>query len=166
MEKHISEPTAASSSRMPRIALFAGSFDPFTIGHADIVRRALSLFDRLVIVVAVNPEKRHMFTVEERVQFIGDLYRDDDRVEVMAHEGLMADLARQIGARFNVRGVRSVIDFEYEKMAAEYNERLGGLETVLLYSKPQYSTISSTSYRTLVYFHKDEEARKMLPTSH
>lgn len=164
MEKHISETTAASSSRMPRIALFAGSFDPFTIGHADIVRRALSLFDRLVIVVAVNPEKRHMFTVEERVQFIGDLYRDDDRVEVMAHEGLMADLARQIGARFNVRGVRSVIDFEYEKMAAEYNERLGGLETVLLYSSPALASVSSTAYRQLVFFHKDAEAAALLPS--
>ncbi len=148
-----------------RVAVFAGSFDPFTIGHDDIARRALRLFDRLVIVVARNPEKRYMFTAEERVEAIRKLYRDELRVSVMAYEGMIVDIAAEVGARFQVRGVRTTIDFEYERVAAEYNDKLGGLETVLLYSKPQYSTISSTSYRTLVYFHKDEEARKMLPSS-
>ncbi len=148
-----------------RVAVFAGSFDPFTIGHDDIVRRALSLFDRLVVVVARNPQKHYMFTAEERVEAIGKLYRDEPRVSVVAYGGMIVDIAAEVGAKFQVRGVRTTIDFEYERVAAEYNEKLGGLETVLLYSKPQFSTISSTSYRTLVYFHKEEEARKMLPTS-
>ncbi len=148
-----------------RVAVFAGSFDPFTIGHDDIARRALRLFDKLVIVVARNPEKRYMFTAEERVEAIRKLYRDELRVSVVAYGGMIVDIAAEVGARFQVRGVRTTIDFEYERVAAEYNDKLGGLETVLLYSKPQYSTISSTSYRTLVYFHKDEEARKMLPSS-
>lgn len=148
-----------------RVAVFAGSFDPFTIGHDDIVRRALMLFDRLVIVVARNPEKKYMFTAEERVEAIRKLYRHDPRVSVMAYGGMIVDIAAEVGARFQVRGVRTAIDFEYERVQAEYNDKLGGLETVLLYSKPQFSTISSTAYRTLVYFHKDEEARKMLPVS-
>ncbi len=148
-----------------RVAVFAGSFDPFTIGHDDIVRRALSLFDRLVVVVARNPQKHYMFTAEERVEAISKLYRDEPRVSVVAYGGMIVDIATEVGAKFQVRGVRTTIDFEYERVAAEYNEKLGGLETVLLYSKPQFSTISSTSYRTLVYFHKEEEARKMLPTS-
>lgn len=148
-----------------RVAVFAGSFDPFTIGHDDIARRALRLFDRLVIVVARNPEKHYMFTAEERVEAIRKLYRDEPRVSVVAYGGMIVDIAAEVGAKFQVRGVRTTIDFEYERVAAEYNDKLGGLETVLLYSKPQYSTISSTSYRTLVYFHKDEEARKMLPSS-
>ena len=147
-----------------RVAVFAGSFDPYTIGHDDIAWRALRLFDRLVIVVARNPEKKYMFTTEERVEAIRKLYRDERRVSVMAYGGMIVDIAAEVGARFQVRGVRTAMDFEYERVEAEYNDKLGGLETVLLYSKPQFSTISSTAYRTLVYFHKDEEARKMLPT--
>lgn len=144
-----------------RIALFAGSFDPFTIGHADIVRRALALFDRLVIVVAVNPEKHCMFTEEQRLDAIRRLYAGEARVSVMSSDGLIVDVAREVGAQFYVRGVRSVSDFEYEKIQAEYNERLGSLETVLLYASPSLAAVSSTAYRTLVYFHKD--ASWMIP---
>lgn len=158
MENMVNDDTNA------RVAVFAGSFDPYTIGHDDIAWRALRLFDRLVIVVARNPEKHYMFSTEERVEAIRKLYRDERRVSVMAYGGMIVDIAAEVGARFQVRGVRTAIDFEYERVEAEYNDKLGGLETVLLYSKPQFSTISSTAYRTLVYFHKDEEARKMLPT--
>ena len=158
MENMVNDDTNA------RVAVFAGSFDPYTIGHDDIAWRALRLFDRLVIVVARNPEKHYMFSTEERVEAIRKLYRDERRVSVMAYGGMIVDIAAEVGARFQVRGVRTAMDFEYERVEAEYNDKLGGLETVLLYSKPQFSTISSTAYRTLVYFHKDEEARKMLPT--
>lgn len=158
MENMVNDDTNA------RVAVFAGSFDPYTIGHDDIAWRALRLFDRLVIVVARNPEKHYMFSTEERVEAIRKLYRNDPRVSVVAYGGMIVDIAAEVGARFQVRGVRTAMDFEYERVEAEYNDKLGGLETVLLYSKPQFSTISSTAYRTLVYFHKDEEARKMLPT--
>lgn len=158
MENMVNDDTNA------RVAVFAGSFDPYTIGHDDIAWRALRLFDRLVIVVARNPEKHYMFSTEERVETIRKLYRHDPRVSVVAYGGMIVDIAAEVGARFQVRGVRTAMDFEYERVEAEYNDKLGGLETVLLYSKPQFSTISSTAYRTLVYFHKDEEARKMLPT--
>lgn len=148
----------------PRVAVFAGSFDPYTIGHDDIARRALKLFDRLVIVVAVNPEKHYMFSAEERVAAIRALYKDEPRVSVVANDGMTVDIAAKVGAQFQVRGVRSTIDFEYERIEADYNRNLGNLETVLLYSQPQFSSISSTAYRQLVYFHKDAEARKLLPT--
>jgi pantetheine-phosphate adenylyltransferase len=148
----------------PRVAVFAGSFDPYTIGHDDIARRALKLFDRLVIVVAVNPEKHYMFSAEERLTAIRALYKDEPRVSVVANDGMTVDIAAKVGAQFQVRGVRSTIDFEYERIEADYNRNLGNLETVLLYAQPQFSSISSTAYRQLVYFHKDAEARKLLPT--
>lgn len=144
-----------------RTAVFAGSFDPFTIGHADIVSRALRLFDRLYVVAAVNPEKHYMFTADERMAAISSLYAAEPRVTVAANSGMTADFARKVGAKFIVRGVRSAIDFEYEKVEAEYNNRLGGLETVLLYSRPDLAAVSSTAYRQLVFFHKD--ASWMLP---
>lgn len=148
----------------PRVAVFAGSFDPYTIGHDDIARRALRLFDRLVIVVAVNPEKHYMFPVEERVAAIRTLYKDEPRVSVVVNDGMTVDLAVKVGAQVQVRGVRSTIDFEYERVEADYNRNLGNLETVLLYAQPQFSSVSSTAYRQLVYFHKDAEAQKLLPT--
>ena len=156
-EQDINEPA-------PRVAVFAGSFDPDTIGHDDIARRALRLFDRLVIVVAVNPEKHYMFPVEERVEAIRTLYKDEPRVSVVVNDGMTVDIAAKVGARFQVRGLRSTIDFEYERVEADYNRNLGNLETVLLYAQPQFSSVSSTAYRQLVYFHKDAEAQKLLPT--
>jgi len=156
-EQDINEPA-------PRVAVFAGSFDPYTIGHDDIARRALRLFDRLVIVVAVNPEKHYMFPVEERVEAIRTLYKDEPRVSVVVNDGMTVDLAVKLGAQVQVRGVRSTIDFEYERVEADYNRNLGNLETVLLYAQPQFSSVSSTAYRQLVYFHKDAEAQKLLPT--
>ena len=154
---------ATTATPSLRKAVFAGSFDPFTIGHADIVRRALTLFDKVIVVVAVNPEKRYLLTADQRVEAIRRLYPNDSRVEVVAHKGMTADLARQMGARFIVRGVRSVIDFEYEKVEAEYNKMLGDLETVLLYADPSLVSVSSTAYRQLLFFHKDAEAAAMLP---
>lgn len=146
-----------------RIALFGGSFDPFTIGHDDIVRRALKLFDKLYVVVTVNPEKHYMFSTEDRVAAIRRLYADEPRVVVDVNNGMTADYAGRVGAQFLVRGVRTSVDFEYEKVEAEYNKRLGGIETVLLYSPPELAAVSSTAYRTLVYFHKEKEAEWMLP---
>ncbi len=148
---------------VPRVAVFAGSFDPYTIGHDDIARRALELFDRLVIVVAVNPEKRYMFPAEARVAAIRALYKGEPRISVVINDGMTVDIAAKVGARFQVRGVRSTIDFEYERVEADYNRDLGNLETVLLYARPQFASVSSTAYRQLVYFHKDAEAQKLLP---
>lgn len=138
-----------------RKGLFVGSFDPFTIGHDDIVRRALPLFDELVIGVGVNPEKKYMLSAEERVKAISSLYEDERRISVVTYSDFAIDLAQRVGAGFIVKGVRSLSDFEYERVQADFNRRLGGIETLLLFSKPELESISSTAIRQLIYFHKD-----------
>ena len=135
-----------------RTGLFVGTFDPFTLGHDSIVRRALPLFDNLVIGVGVNPDKHTMLSAAERVQRIADLYADISAVSVMAFEGLTIDFAKQVGAHYIIKGVRSVTDFEYERAQADFNRRMGGIETLLLYAEPQLESLSSSMVRTLQAF--------------
>lgn len=140
---------------MKRIAIFPGSFDPFTIGHASIVKRGLPLFDEIVIGVGVNENKRSQLRPEERVRAIAALYANEPRVRVVAYNDLTIDLARREKAAFILRGLRSVKDFEYERDIATMNSRLAGVETVLLFTEPQYSSISSSVVRELYAFGKD-----------
>ena len=141
---------------MSKIALFAGSFDPFTKGHKDIVDRALaSVADEVVVAVGVNCQKACMMAVEERVQAIKDVYKDNPKVSVKAYEGLTTDYAKEIGADFLLRGVRSTKDFEYERDIAEVNRRLTGIETILMLSAPELSCISSSVVRELFSYNKD-----------
>ena len=135
--------------------IFVGSFDPFTIGHQSVVRRALPLFDRLVIGVGVNGNKQCMLTAEQRVQAIRDLYAGDRRVVVTSYDGLTVDFADKWGARYVVKGVRSVRDFEYEREQADINRRLTGLETLLLYAEPGLDSVSSSVVRELKRFGRD-----------
>lgn len=139
----------------PRTALFAGSFDPFTIGHASIVSRALPLFDRIVIAVGVNAAKTSADEVSRRVEAIAALYADEPRVTVTHYEGLTVDMAARCGARWLLRGVRSVKDFEYERDMADINRQLSGLETVLLYSLPEHAAVSSSIVRELRAYGRD-----------
>ena len=138
-----------------RIAIFPGSFDPFTIGHASIVRRGLEMFDKIVIGVGYNTNKRSFLTPEERVEAIEKVYSSEARVKVVAYADLTADLARREQAGFVLRGIRSVKDFEYERDIASINNRLSGVETVLLFTEPHYADISSTIVRELLAFGKD-----------
>ena len=141
---------------MSKIGLFAGSFDPFTKGHKDIVDRALaSVADEVVVAVGVNCQKACMFSLEERVQAIKDVYKDNPKVSVKAYEGLTTDYAKEIGADFLLRGVRSTKDFEYERDIAEVNRRLTGIETILMLSAPELSCISSSVVRELFSYNKD-----------
>lgn len=133
--------------------IFVGSFNPFTIGHDSIVERALPLFDRLVIgVVGDQVHKPDMPSAEERVRAIANLYANEPRISVKPYYGLAVDFARAENARFIVKGVRSVKDFEYEREQADINRQLAGIETILLYSEPQYSSISSSMVRELQHF--------------
>lgn len=138
--------------------MFPGSFDPFTIGHADIVKRGLDLFDKIVIAVGVNASKHHHFTAEERVQAIRKLYDGDLRIEVTNYDDLTVDLAQRVGAKFILRGIRSVKDFEYERDIASINKRLADVETVFLFSDPAHADISSGVVRELMAFGKDVSA--------
>lgn len=151
-------PNDAPAPGAEKVALFPGSFDPFTIGHASIVRRALTLFDRVVVGVGYNINKRSFFTPAERVEAIRRVYAAEPRVTVEAYDDLTADLALRVGARFVLRGIRSVKDFEYERDIAGINHRLSDVETVLLFTEPQYADISSTVVRELLSFGKDVSA--------
>ncbi|MGN1354887.1 MAG: pantetheine-phosphate adenylyltransferase [Alloprevotella sp.] len=140
---------------MKKIAIFPGSFDPFTVGHASIVERGLPLFDEIVIGVGVNESKRAHRTPAQRVEAIGRLYADNPKVRVVAYDDLTIDLARREGAKYILRGLRSVKDFEYERDIANMNDRLAGVETILLFTKPEFSSISSSVVRELMDFGKD-----------
>mgnify|MGYP003299940854 FL=1 len=136
-------------------AIFPGSFDPFTIGHNDIVMRALNLFDEIIIGIGHNYTKRETFPLKERLAAIQRIYDNEPRVCVKVYEGLTVDFAAQHNAQFILRGVRSTIDFEYERNIAEANKQLSGIETVLLYTRPEYAHISSTLVRDLHSHKKD-----------
>ena len=138
-----------------RIAIFPGTFDPFTKGHADIVARGLEIFDRIVVAIGVNDSKVPCQTVEERVAAISRLYAADDRVSVVAYQGLTTDFARQQQAGFILRGVRTIKDYEYERDIADVNYQLSGVETVVLFCRPQFVAISSSIVRELQHYGRD-----------
>ena len=140
------------SQRPPRVAVCPGSFDPVTLGHEDIVRRALAFADRVVVAVGHSPQspKAGMFSVDERVELIRESFAGEPRVEAVAFTGLLVDFARSIDASIVVRGVRTVADFEYEMQMALMNRRLSGdLETVFLAPDPAHSFVSSTLVRQI-----------------
>lgn len=140
---------------MAKIAIFPGSFDPFTRGHYNIVERGLPLFDRLIIGIGRNTTKSALYTLEERQQQIEILFANEPRIEVRIYEVLTADFAQQVGANYILRGVRTVADFEYERTIAEVNKRLIHIETVLLFADTETATISSSLVRELKAFGKD-----------
>lgn len=142
--------------------IFVGSFDPFTIGHDAIVRRALPLFDRVVVGVGYNERKHYMFSQDERVDVIRRLYADEPKVEVKVYNDLTVDFAHREGARYIIKGVRSVKDFEYEREQADINRRIGNVDTLLLYADPGMASVSSTLVRELIHFGKD--VSEFLPT--
>ena len=135
-------------------AVFPGTFDPFTVGHYDIVRRGLTFTDEIVIAVGVNEQKHTLTELEERLNTIRQLFEGESRVSVAAYDGLTTDFARKVGAEFILRGVRSISDFEYERNMADINRHLTGIETVLLFSSPELAYVSSSMVRELIHLGK------------
>jgi len=133
-----------------RIALFPGTFDPFTIGHESLVRRGLALMDEIVIAIGVNEAKKSYFTLEKRIGMIRDFYREEPRVRVESYDSLTISFAQKVGARYILRGIRSVIDFEYEKTIADMNRTISGIETFVLFTEPALTHVSSTHVRELL----------------
>ena len=146
------------SAEQRRIALFPGTFDPFTLGHQSLVKRVLTCADAVVIAIGINEKKQTYYTLEQRVAAIRALYAEEPRVKVITYSGLTVDVAQQEQASFILRGVRSVIDFEYEKAIADVNRQLTGIETLLLFTEPAYAHISSSVVRELLHFGKDVSA--------
>ncbi|GAB3650303.1 pantetheine-phosphate adenylyltransferase [Hymenobacter agri] len=144
---------------MPRIALFPGSFDPFTNGHLDVVQRGLELFDEVIIALGTNSAKQRYLPAEQMQALIADLFAAEPRVSVQLYQGLTAEFARTTGARFLLRGLRNSPDFEYEKPIAYGNQHVfPGLETVFLLTSPTLGAISSTIIRDLHRFGADVSA--------
>lgn len=136
-------------------ALFTGTFDPFTKGHENIVRRAVLLTDELIIGIGKNEMKHCLYSVEERLQMISELFADDPKIKVLSYSGLTVDFAKEINAQCIIRGLRCVKDFEYEESMAELNRQLTGIDTLLLFTEPQFNCISSSMVRELISYGKD-----------
>ena len=136
-------------------ALFPGSFDPITLGHYDIIKRALDLFDEIVVAIGVNGDKNYMFTVEQRKEFIEKAFADEPKVKVTTYQGLTVDFCKEIDAQFILRGLRNPADFEFEKAIAHTNRKLSQIETVFLLSAARTSFISSSIVRDVIRNHGD-----------
>jgi len=136
-------------------AIFPGTFDPFTTGHYSVVQRALTFMDEVIIGIGINESKNTHFPIDRRVQVIQDFYKDESRIKVMAYSNLTVDFAQEVGAKFVIRGIRTVKDFEYEESIADINRKLAGIETILLFTEPELSCVSSTLVRELLSYNKD-----------
>lgn len=139
-----------------KTAVFAGSFDPITRGHEDIVLQALPLFDEIIVAIGVNIDKKYAFPLEQRIKWIENTFAEYPKVKVISYEGLTVDLCRKMNANFIIRGLRNTNDFEYESIIAEANKKLNPeVETVFLLSDPTVRCISSTVVRDLIKNHAD-----------
>jgi len=136
---------------MQRICLFPGTFDPITKGHVDVIERAVSLFDKLVIGIGTNSSKEPMFSVEQRCGWIKDIFKNDPRIDAVGYQGLTVNFCKEINAQYILRGIRYISDFEYEKAIADMNRMLApDIETLFLTCSPEFSTISSTLVRDVI----------------
>jgi len=134
-----------------KTAVFPGSFDPITSGHVDLVKRAIPLFDKIIIAIGINSQKKYLFTLEQRTEWLEKVFEDDPTVYIDHFEGLTAKFCEKVNANYMIRGLRNASDFDYEKTISQLNSTLvKGLETVFLISRPQYSHISSTIVREII----------------
>nr|WP_299345628.1 pantetheine-phosphate adenylyltransferase [Allomuricauda sp.] len=133
-----------------RRAIFPGSFDPLTLGHYDIIKRGVTLFDELLIAIGINADKQYMFTLEERTQFIEEAFKDEPKIKVVTYKGLTVDFCKKVDANFILRGLRNPADFEFEKAIAHTNRKLSEIETVFLLTSSGKSYISSSIVRDVI----------------
>jgi pantetheine-phosphate adenylyltransferase len=136
---------------MKKIAVFPGSFDPFTIGHESVLLRALSLFDKIYVMLGVNNMKKYLFSIEDRKQMIEELFKDESKVEVVIYEGLTVDFCRRVKATHILRGLRTSADFEYERAIAQVNKKMHeDIETIFLLTLPEHTPINSSVVRDII----------------
>jgi pantetheine-phosphate adenylyltransferase len=144
-----------------KAAVFPGSFDPITLGHKDIIDRALPLFDQLIIAIGINVDKKYMFDIETRKAMIEAVYMNEPKIKVVDYTGLTVDFCHQHNLEFILRGLRNPADFEFEKAIAQTNRKLGGVETVFLLTGPETSFISSSIVRDI--FHNGGDVSSLVP---
>ena len=142
---------------MKKKAIFPGSFDPITVGHVDIVEKSLKIFDEIIIALGTNPEKKYMFTESQRLNFIIQYFKNKKNIKVVAYDGLTFELCKKLDVKYIVRGVRNILDFEYEKNMAEFNRNLGQIETIIITSSNKNSHISSSFVKELIKNNSDFE---------
>ena len=136
---------------MSRICLFPGTFDPVTLGHVDIIDRSLNLFDKVVVGIGKNTSKIPMYSEEKRLEWLKEIYKDEPKVDALVYEGLTAECCKRVGAKFILRGIRYVNDFEYEKAIADMNRSLDStIETIFLTCLPEYTSVASTLVRDVI----------------
>jgi pantetheine-phosphate adenylyltransferase len=135
---------------MEKIAVFPGSFDPITLGHYDLIKRSIPLFDKIIVAIGVNAEKKYMFSLEDRKRFIEESFADEPSISVVTYEGLTIDLCKKMKAKFILRGLRNPADFEFEKAIAHTNRKLSKIETVFLLTAANTSYISSSIVRDVL----------------
>jgi len=137
---------------MERTAIFPGSFDPFTIGHESIVNRSLSLFDKIIIMIGYNANKKSFFPIEKRIEWINQVFKNVDKVEVRLHDGLTVDFCKEVGARYILRGLRTSADFEYERAIAQINKKMHPeIETVFMLTLPEHTPVNATIIRDIIF---------------
>jgi len=135
---------------MEKIAVFPGSFDPITLGHFDIIKRSIPLFDKIIVAIGINADKKYMFSLEDRKRFIEESFADEPSILVVTYEGLTIDLCKKMKAKFILRGLRNPADFEFEKAIAHTNRKLSKIETVFLLTAANTSYISSSIVRDVL----------------
>jgi len=149
---------------MEKIAIFPGSFDPFTVGHESIVRRATRLFDKIIIMIGHNTSKKSFFPLEKREKWINQIFADDENISVRTFEGLTVDFCRKVGAQYILRGLRTSADFEFERAIAQINKQMyPEIETVFLLTIPEHTPVNSTIVRDIILHGGD--ASRFLPKS-
>jgi len=147
---------------MQRICLFPGTFDPLTLGHVDIINRSVQLFDKIIVGIGINATKTPMFSTEQRLQWLKEIFKNEPKVEGAVYEGLTVNFCREIGAKFILRGIRYVSDFEYEKTIADANRTLdNSIETIFLTGEPKYTSVASTIVRDII--RNNGDATQFLP---
>lgn len=136
---------------MDKIAIFPGSFDPFTVGHESIVRRAVSMFDKIIIMIGYNANKKSFYPVEKRLNWINQVFDNEEKIEVRVHEGLTIDFCKEVNARYILRGLRTSSDFEYERAIAQINKKMHPeIETVFLLTLPEHTPVNASIIRDIV----------------
>lgn len=149
---------------MEKIAVFPGTFDPFTVGHEAIVKRALKLFDKVIVAVGKNLSKKTLFTIDQRLEMVRDVFANEPRVQIESYEGLTVDFCQNIGAKFLLRGLRTSADFEYERAIGQVNKAMSPeIETVFLLTAPEHTPVNSTIVRDILINNGD--ATIFLPSS-